>query len=173
MKKVTVIMQKTADFFEQIINVLLVAAITTLFLTVVFSVLTRNINVPVVWLGELGTFSCIWAIYLGMALAYRKDQFPNVDLLHSILPEKVRQYLPIIYNVLIQVFLLGVLWSSRVFLAHLLKSGQTSAELRLPMFYAYLGPVIGYIFTSFFCFTDLLVKIRGISASTRTMGGTV
>lgn len=161
MKKLVLVMEKIADVAERIINVLITVMLTVLFLTVVLSVLTRNINQPVVWLGELGTFSCVWAIFLGMALAYRKDMFPNVDLLNLLLPERIRQYLPLLYDVLIQFFLITILVSSRIFLRHLFTSGQISPELRILMFYAYLGPVIGYVFTAFFSLTGMFTRILG------------
>ncbi|NQT60397.1 MAG: TRAP transporter small permease subunit [Bacteroidetes bacterium] len=160
MKKLSIMMKKISDFIERIIKVVLAVTIATLFITVVLSVTTRNFNFPVVWLGELGTFSCIWAIFMGMALAYRQDLFPSVDIFHSLISTKTRSVLSVVYDVLILFFLFAVLWSSRIFLAHLQNSGQISPELRLPMIYAYLGPVLGYIFTAFFCLTSLVGKLE-------------
>ena len=160
MKKLSKMMIKISDVIERVIKIVLAATIATLFITVVISVTTRNINIPVVWLSELGTFSCIWAIFMGMALAYRQDLFPNVDIFHSLMSTKIRSVLSIVYDVLILLFLFVVLWSSRLFLAHLQTSGQISPELRVPMVFAYLGPVLGYIFTAFFCLTSLVGKLE-------------
>lgn len=159
MTQVIHVMDRISSRIEKFISVLLFICISVLFLTVVFVVITRNINVPVVWLGELGTFSCIWAIYLGMALAYKKDMFPNVDILPAKITARIGSGLSIIYDILILFFLAAVLWSSRLFLSHLFSSGQISPELRVPMFYAYLGPVVGYICTVFFCLVSLAKKI--------------
>lgn len=173
MKKLSSTMVLVSDFLEKIIEGALSITIFVVLLTVVIGVMTRNINFPIVWLGELGTFSCIWAIYLGMALAYRKDMFPNVDIFHGHISKKTRFYMSISHDILILFFLILVLWSSRVFLSHLKVSGQISPEMRLPMVYAYLGPVIGYIFTSFFCLTSLVGKIEKIIPKPNGMEGAV
>ena len=146
---------------EKIIKILLTIAMTIVFVTVVFGVLSRNIQTPIVWLNELGTFACIWAVFLGMALAYRYRQFPNVDIWHSHISVRTRRYLEIFYDALALMFITAVLVSSRVFLGHLKSTGQISPELRLPMVYAYLGPVIGYIFTAIMCLTSLLERLSG------------
>lgn len=151
--------QKIAKYVEKTLNLGSNILMVVLALAVIVGVFTRNINLPIVWLGELGIFSSIWITFFGMALAYRHKMFPNVNFLSLFLPEKADHWLSVIWDVFTIIFVGIVLWSARDFMIYLADSGHVSSEMRIPIIYVYIGPVIGFICTLFFGILNMLEKI--------------
>jgi hypothetical protein len=61
--------------------------------------------------------------------------------------------------------MLMILVSSRTYIAHVWNRNTLSAELRWPLYLVYLGPVLGYIFTSYFTVVNILTKLMSRAAS--------
>ncbi len=152
-------LQKAADYVEKIIEWMACALLVVIAFAVVASVFTRNLNIPVVWLGELGAFSFVWVTFLSMALAYRHNLIPSVEIINHLLSGKAAQWLSLLLELISIAFLAIVMWSASEFMAYLGDSGHISAELRVPMVYVYIGLMLGYIFTLFFSFVKMCEKI--------------
>ena len=161
-------LEELSNTIEKIIEFLTVILLAILSFTVIFGVLTRNINIPIVWLGELGTFCCIWVTFLGMALAYRKKLFANVDLITHVLNERMKTYLAILWDVIGFVFLTLVLISSKSFIVYLFESGHKSGELRLSFWIVYIGPILGYIATAYYVLVSMIEQIINLKELPKT-----
>jgi TRAP-type C4-dicarboxylate transport system permease small subunit len=111
--------------------------------TVITGVLFRNIGVPVVWLGELGTFSTIWVTFLGIGLAYRHKMHPNVDLVTHLIKPEQKIYFEMFWDVIAAVIALMIIISAISFMEYLKLNGHTSGELGWQFFYVYIIPYIG------------------------------
>ena len=59
-------LNQIAAVFEKILNIFIGIFVGILGLSVFIGVLGRNINIPVVWLDEVSTYCCIWAIRTDM-----------------------------------------------------------------------------------------------------------
>jgi TRAP-type C4-dicarboxylate transport system permease small subunit len=152
-------MEKMSDNIEKFIELLCVILMAILAITVIFGVITRNIDLPIVWLGELATFCCIWVTFLGMSLAYRKRLFSNVDIITHAFKERGNAILAVIWDVIGLLFLVIVLVSSKSFISYLLMSGHKSGELRIPFYLVYSGPIAGYLFTAYYVVVSLTENI--------------
>lgn len=148
-----------ANKIEKMIEWVACILLVVLVLAVISSILTRNMNIPIVWLGELGTFSFLWVTFFSMALAYRHNLFPNVDIINRFVAGKGAQLLSLYLELIVMAFLGIVLWSARDFMTYLASSGHVSAEMRIPMVYVYIGPVLGYVLTLFFSIVNMCGKI--------------
>lgn len=151
-----------AGILEKCINVCACILLSVVAIAVVVQVLGRQYNIPVVWLGELSTFSVIWAIFFGLAIGYRHGLFAQVDIICHVTPGSWRKYLSILWDLIGLAIMTWILWSSRDYIAHVAKRKMLSPELRIPLFYVYLGPVLGYIFTSYFTLVNVINKTVAI-----------
>jgi TRAP-type C4-dicarboxylate transport system permease small subunit len=153
------VLDNIASKFEKVIEVIVSILLTLIALAVFVGVIGRNINIPVVWLGELSTYSTIWVTFFGFALAYKYDMFANVDLISGKLSERNKKIIQILWNVFAIAFMTLLLWSGKDYIAHVAKSGTVSSELRIPLSIVYMGPFIGYIFTTYFGIVKLIKQI--------------
>lgn len=169
-----------AGILEKCINFCACILLAVVSLAVVIQVLGRQYNIPVVWLGELSTFAVIWTIFFGLAIGYRHGLFAQVDIICHVTPASWRKYLSILWDIVGLAIMTWILWSCRDYLAHVARRKMLSAELRIPLFYVYLGPVLGYLFTSYFTLANIVNKtaaiVRGDPAATSgdgTVDGTL
>lgn len=123
----------------------------------------RNVNIPVVWLGELSTYCAIWTTFFGFALAYRYDMFANIDIITRFVSPERKKVLELVWNVFAILFMVIVAWSSKDFILHVFKSGTKSPEMRAPLYIIYLGPIISYLITTFFGVVKLLKQLSGLN----------
>lgn len=147
-------MNRIGDVVESILNVLAVISVA-----VVILVLGREINIPVVWLDEISTYSVVWVVFIGLALGYRNDMFPRVDIICHLIPQKWNQYLGIFWDVVALVFLCLIMVSGKDYIVRTFQSGTTSAQLNMPLYIVYLGPIIGYLCTTYFTICNIFAQI--------------
>lgn len=150
------------DVLEKIFNFFVVIFLIGVALAVSVLVLGREINIPVVWLDELSTYAVVWLVFFGMALGYKKGQFPRVDVICVVIPKRFHPYMEIFWDVIGAVILSLILWSGKDYILHAYNSGTTSAQLRIPLYIVYCGPVIGYLFTLYFTIVNIVNKIAAI-----------
>lgn len=151
-----------AAVLEKIINFFACILLSVVAVAVVVQVLGRNFNIPVVWLGELSTFAVIWAIFLGLAIGYRNGLFAQVDIICHVTPAGWRKYLVIVWDIISLVLITWILWSSRDYIAHVMRRKMLSPELRFPLWAVYMGPILGYVFTAYFVLVNILNNARAL-----------
>lgn len=160
-------LNRIGDWLEKILNVLAAALLGVISIAVVILVVGRESNIPVVWLEEISAYSVVWAVFFGLALGYKNGLFPKVDIICTIIPKKYREYLPVFWD-LVGLFMLGViLWSGKDYILYAYSSGTTSAQLRIPLYIVYLGPMIGYAFTLYFTVLNILNQIAALREKKR------
>ncbi len=135
---------------EKIIQIFMVISIILMVSCVVVGIIFRNINNSLVWINELAQFSCIWAVYIGFGLCVKHKLLAGVDIIQGILPPSGKKIMSVTQDVLIIFFLVVFLWSSYPLMNLLITTGRLSPEMRVPVFYGYLGPVLGSAFALLF-----------------------
>lgn len=159
---------KVSNGLEKVIEFFTCIFLVVVAVTVAAGVVGRNMNIPVVWLGELGTYSCMWATFFGMSLGYKHGLFANVDFLTQRCSPFIKELFKIFWQIFAMVFLGVVLWSSRDYISFVMKAGTMSPEMRIPLYLVYLGPILGYIFTLIFAFE---ITLNSIVAMISRKGG--
>ena len=152
-------MNRLGDLMEKFRNAVAVVLLAIIAIAVVILVLGREINIPVVWLDEISTYSVIWVIFIGLALGYKNGMFPKVDIICNITPKSWKRYLDIFWDLVALVILALVLWSGKDYILQTYKSKTTSAQLRMPLYIVYMGPILGYLFTLYFTVCNILTNI--------------
>ena len=160
-------LNQIAAVFEKILNIFIGIFVGVLGLSVFIGVLGRNINIPVVWLDEVSTYCCIWATFFGFAVASRHGMLSNVDAFIHGFSERVKAYMSIFWIIFGCFFMGIVLWSEKDYIAYAYNAGTLSAQLRIPLFYVYLGPMIGYLFAIYFGIVNIVNKIGELKTAER------
>ena len=160
-------LNQIAAVFEKILNIFIGIFVGILGLSVFIGVMGRNINIPVVCLDEVSTYCCIWATFFGFAVASRHGMLSNVDAFIHGFSEKVKGCMSIFWIIFGCLFMGVVLWSGKDYIAYAYNAGTLSAQLRIPLFYVYLGPMIGYAFAIYFGIVNIVNKISELKAAER------
>lgn len=138
---------KLIDKINQISKVSIGIAFGLMTLFIFIQVLVRflftnfNLNFSVPWTEELSRYIMIWAVFIGGAIAMRKDNMIQVDALVNALPGTFGRMLKIIGLLLTATF-----FSVLVFVGYeVVKHGmyQTSPVMGIPMGLAFLAIPIG------------------------------
>ena len=160
-------LNQIAAVFEKILNIFIGIFVGVLGLSVFIGVLGRNINIPVVWLDEVSTYCCSWATFFGFAVASRHGMLSNVDAFIHGFSERAKAYMSIFWIIFGCFFMGIVLWSGKDYIAYAYNAGTLSAQLRIPLFYVYLGPMIGYLFAIYFGIVNIVNKIGELKTAER------
>lgn len=74
------------------------------------SALARSVNKPLNWGMDISLLLFAWIIFLGADIALRHGDFINVDAVLQKFPEKIETFFMIVWNVLIVIFLVILIW---------------------------------------------------------------
>lgn len=155
-------MNRIGDLMEKFLNLCAILLLAIVAISVVILVLGREVNIPVVWLDEISTYSVVWIIFIGLALGYKHNMFPRVDIICNLTPKSWKPYYDVFWDVVALAFLLIVVWSGKDYIIQAYNSKTTSAQLRLPLYVVYMGPIIGYLFTLYFTICNIVTNIAGM-----------
>ena len=98
------------------------------------------------WPEELTRYFFIWFVFLGMSYSVRYDLHIKVDIIESLAP-KVKPYLMVLQDIAFFVFCVFMIRPSFNSLQFLMKTGQTSPAMELPMIWVYLSLGLGFCLT--------------------------
>ncbi|MBC7147600.1 MAG: TRAP transporter small permease [Thioclava marina] len=139
-------MRKLIDeHFEEAIIVVLVSAMSLLVGVQIFMRYVMSASLS--WSEELARYLFIWATYLGVAFAVRRDAHIRVSMLVSILPPGLALAIRILTHLIFAGFAAFVMYEGWLMVERTFRFGQTSASLGIPMGYVYLAPVTGFALT--------------------------
>lgn len=130
---------KIVDVVEQCLAALCVLTILVLVSIQVFQRVTAVSSF--VWTGEIAKYAMVWMTYLPMAHLLRHGHHLRLDVIEEWLSPRGEAIMARVTDALIGIVCLGLLWAGWALLnAPFLGS---SPAVRIPLFYVYLGPVIG------------------------------
>ena len=102
------------------------------------------LNDPLTWSEEVARYLFVWISFLGSAVGVRSKVHLGIDLIDKLLSPNGRKIMTVVVNLLIQIFLVVVIfWGIRIL--HVVQF-QKSASLGIPMTYPYLAVPVGSAF---------------------------
>ncbi|MGP4079040.1 TRAP transporter small permease [Pseudalkalibacillus sp. R45] len=138
---------------SRILKLLTILSFSALIMVVLMQVIGRYTPVTFVWTEELSRFLFIFSIAFAAPVAMEKREYVRVDLLVSILPDKIRKY----YDALIYL-VLGIFSASMINYAYqfsLIGKNQSSATLTVKMYYIYSSMTVIFIFLALYSFLNI------------------
>ncbi len=127
---------------DTIVNWILALILTAMLIVVSAQVWYRFVlNDPLAWSEELARYLFVWISFLGSAVGVRMQVHLGIDLIDKILSPKGRRIMTLAVNLLIQIFLVVVIyWGIRILKV---VQFQKSASMGIPMTYPYLAVPVG------------------------------
>ncbi|GAK59813.1 TRAP transporter, DctQ-like membrane protein [Candidatus Vecturithrix granuli] len=110
------------------------------------------------WTEEATRILFIYMVSFAGGLAVREKAFVNVDTFINYLPSKVRQFLQIIIDVMIVLFMGIIVYHAAFFVK--IGAMQRSAALLLPMSYVFAGMLIVAFFIGLYTLLDLVHDVQ-------------
>lgn len=133
--------------------IMLIAMFTQVILRFVF----RN---PNPWSEELSRYLHIYLIFLSSSLAMKHDAHIKVDALIKVWPKKIRTYVAILGEIVLLAFGGIVIYYGYKLTGNVLKMGQTSIALQIPIGAIYFGIPFGYTLMMIRLIANWTRKIR-------------
>jgi C4-dicarboxylate transporter, DctQ subunit len=110
-------------------------------------------------LDELARYSQIWFIFLVTGVGARYGELIGTDAVVNALPRRLKVAAWLVNRLLMFVFLGLLAWYAWLLLEFIIRTGQTSANLRFPMWWAYLPLFVGTALMFASLLVDLLVRV--------------
>lgn len=102
------------------------------------------LNDPLSWSEEAGRYLFVWISFMGAAAGVRYQVHLGIDLLDKLLPPEKYKWAVVAVNLIIQVFLLMIIyWGFKIL--GVIKF-QESASMHISMRYPYMAVPVGAIF---------------------------
>ena len=155
-------MDRARQLVDRSLGVFVALLMATLVVDVLWQVFTRFVlRDPSSWTEELARYLMIWVGLIGAAYAAGKRMHLSVDLLQSKLTGVRARTLRTIIGVCTLAFALIALTAGGARLVWvMLKLGQTSASLEVPLGYVYLAVPISGLLIGWYAALDLMADLR-------------
>ena len=163
---------KKFDEGLQFIEDHIVAIILFLVMAITFwGVVARFImNDASVWAEEAARYLTIWGVFVGASLGAKKGAHIGVEAFVTFLPQKMQQYVNIITTIICIVFCCLIAFIGYDYTARLMKTGQLSPAMRIPIALAYAAVPIGSALMTIRYFLVLVYQIVGLKKSGDSKG---
>jgi TRAP-type C4-dicarboxylate transport system permease small subunit len=150
------------EHLEEILLVFLLSLMSVLIGAQVF--MRYVMNNSLAWSEELARFAFIWATYIGLACAVKRNANICVEAVVNKLAPVWRRYAAILAHVLFIVFAVLVVKEGYALTAKIFKFGQQSSALSLPMGWVYMAPVVGFGLVILRLLQRIAAEIRALRA---------
>lgn len=157
--KIVQVVNRISDILEKGSEMLVATAFGLMVISVLLSVLTRNITIPITWLEEAARYLQVWFIGVGISLALKKGQLAGTELVLKKLKGAKKQALIYIDKVIMAVITVSVIIGGFPVLKLLARTGQKSPTLRIPILYIYIGIYLGFILSLIYLILSIIKNI--------------
>ncbi|GAB7079420.1 TRAP transporter small permease [Megalodesulfovibrio paquesii] len=144
-------------YFEEIIVITMLSGMTFLVgLQVIMRYVMQN---SLSWSEELSRYMFIWLVNIGISYGVRTKRHISVDVLNTILPRNKAAYLSIIADLLFLCFALIVIFNGADVAQRIMKTGQASPALEIPMCFVYGALPVGFSLVCIRLVQSMVIKI--------------
>lgn len=112
------------------------------------------------WSEELSRYFFIWATYIGIAYAVRKDAHIRVTMATDLLSPKGQAVIRILTHIIFGAFALFVMYQGWFMVEKTFRFGQKSASLGMPMGIIYLAPFTGLLLVVLRLIQAIVIDLR-------------
>ncbi|GAW93783.1 TRAP transporter small permease [Calderihabitans maritimus] len=129
-------------FEEGAVTILLGAMTVVVFLQVFFRFVIKG-SLP--WSEELARYLMVWAVFIGASIGAKEGAHIGVEAFVAFLPAKLRRVALVLAGAFSLLFCIIIAYLSFKVVGFLMKSGQLSPAMQIPIFWAYLAIPVGSI----------------------------
>lgn len=114
-----------------------------------FNVLVREIapqySSTFAWIDEATRLLMVWAVFLALGLALERGRQVAVTTLLEKMPELPRKIVGFIINLTGIIFSCYLAWLGVALVKFVMRTGQISPTLGMPMYWLYVAPTVGFL----------------------------
>ena len=133
------------DLMDRLINWFLALLMAAMVVIISAQVWYRFVlNDPLSWSEEAGRYLFVWISFIGAAAGVRYQVHLGIDLMDKLLPPKAYRWVVVLVNLIIQIFLLMIIYWGFKILGVI--QFQESASMHISMRYPYMAVPVGSIF---------------------------
>lgn len=114
-----------------------------------FNVLVREIipeySSTFAWIDEATRLLMVWAVFLALGLALERGRQVAVTTLFEKLPDLPRKIVSLTINLTGIIFSCYLAWLGIALVKFVMRTGQISPTLGLPMYWIYVAPTVGFL----------------------------
>jgi TRAP-type C4-dicarboxylate transport system permease small subunit len=124
--------------------------ILSLLLTVIASVMMLEVimryvfNSSVSWAEEASRYAFVWSALVSIGYSIKEQSILKVDTLIEALPTKVRNMFVNVSNLVVTLFFGYLFWVSIPAVSKVIRTGQKSPALGIPMGLIYFAAIVGF-----------------------------
>jgi len=129
-------------FEEYFLAITLSISVVIIFLQIIMRYVVGS---SLSWSEELARYLFLWQIWVGASFAVKRNKHLRADVLQVVVPQKLKYPVEVLYTVIWLAFSIFLAYQSSILVSKIIKVGQLSAALRLPMQFAYASVPTGCI----------------------------
>lgn len=148
------------NYFEEILLVTLISAMSTLIIAQIF--MRFAIGSSITWSEELARYLFIWMTWIGTSYAVKKHAHIRVTAFSQKFPLHFSHYFNILTYCVFLVFCGLVIKEGIALTEKIFRFNQQSASLGVPMGYVYIAPVFGLSLTALRLLQAIYQEIRSV-----------
>lgn len=143
------------NFEESILMVLLSTLVVIMTLQVIMRYVFNN---SLSWPEEISRYLFIWFVYIGVSYSVKENNHLRIDILLLYMNDPVKKILQIIGDLAFLIFNIIMVVGGYGVFQKILRTGQTSPALLLPMAFVYLSLPIGFLLSIFRMIEKYIIK---------------
>lgn len=148
------------QYLEETVVVMMLTGMTLL---VGFQVIMRYVmHDSLSWSEELSRYMFIWMINIGISYGVRTNRHISVDVLATILSKKKAAFLSVLADILFFIFSVTVIMYGIEVVQRIIRMGQSSPALEIPMAWVYSSLPIGFFLVSIRLLQSITRKVKCI-----------
>ncbi|MBT9385276.1 TRAP transporter small permease [Pseudooceanicola sp. CBS1P-1] len=129
---------------RSVLVILFLAMVALFFTSVIAREIGGNVATSMAWVEEAVRLMNIFLVFLSLGLALERGKHVAITNLRDRLPELPRRILRAVIDLAGLGFSLYLAWLGTEMVRFVLKMGQTSPTLGIPMGWIYMAPVLGF-----------------------------
>lgn len=158
------VVEGLAQVLERVARAIVIVCVTGIVLAVLYGIVTRNLSVSVTWLEEMSRYMQVWFVSVGVALAVRIANLPSTEFLQTLVKEKGKRIIQITIQVIMLLFSVAMMVFGAPLMMHLVKTGQKTPNMKIPIVLAYLGIYFGFFLFIVFISANIFKILRSESS---------
>ncbi len=131
-------------FEEYLIAIVLLTVSAVLFVNVI---LRYGFNANSTWAEEFIRYGIIWVTFIGIAVGFRKEMHPGIDVIFTIVPKKMKKGVKIFATIASIICMGWLLKYGYDLCLFSFNSGQITPALQIKLYWVYAVIPIGSLFS--------------------------
>lgn len=130
---------------EYILSILLIVIASVMMMEVIMRYV---FNASLSWAEEISRYAFIWSAMVSIGYSIKEKSILKVDTLLEILPKRIKNFINNFGNLIVVIFFTYLFIHAVPAIRGVIRTGQKSPALGIPMGWVYFAAIVGFLFAS-------------------------